>query len=300
MPATPLLIRSSTSCTSPASSALDAGPVYRQVYSDFGFSLFHCAQPSPSTVKNGLSRPFTTTASVFFWAIAGPAATQCDERRADDHENRLFHFVSFGWKMAGAGLSCHGWLAGGARPGSRKVGSGEIKNCVAQPIEARGCVSRTLQVRTTGWDIVMSGVALEGKERACRRTFRRHSSISKPNSGCFPMPRINNSTRTMKSLRTAAPAESLILARDHPRHPPPPDASAPSTPSGLVGAYPRRATPRAARQVFGGRTPRRPNSLKLARWRRCNRPTRRRWTTLGASPELDIKALDDLVHDSPT
>ena len=75
MPATPLLIRSSTICTSPASSALDAGPVYRQVYSDFGFSLFHSAQPSPSTVKNGLSRPFTTTASVFFWAIAGPART---------------------------------------------------------------------------------------------------------------------------------------------------------------------------------------------------------------------------------
>ena len=75
MPATPLLIRSSTIWTSPASSALDAGPVYRQVYSEFGFSLFHSAQPSPSTVKNGLSRPFTTTASVFFWAIAGPAAS---------------------------------------------------------------------------------------------------------------------------------------------------------------------------------------------------------------------------------
>ena len=29
--ATPLVIRSSTICTSPASSALDAGPVYRQV-----------------------------------------------------------------------------------------------------------------------------------------------------------------------------------------------------------------------------------------------------------------------------
>ena len=41
MPATPLLIRSSTSLTSPASSALEAGPVYRQVYSEFGFSLFH-------------------------------------------------------------------------------------------------------------------------------------------------------------------------------------------------------------------------------------------------------------------
>src|SRR4249920_2912879 len=74
MPATPLLIRSSTICTSPASSALDAGPVYRQVYSDLGFSLFHSAQPSPSTVKNGLSSPFTTTASVFFCcAAAGPA-----------------------------------------------------------------------------------------------------------------------------------------------------------------------------------------------------------------------------------
>src|SRR5262245_43758600 len=74
IPATPLLIRSSTICTSPTSSALDAGPVYRQVYSDLGFSLFHSAQPSPSTVKNGLSKPFTTTASVFFWAIAGLAA----------------------------------------------------------------------------------------------------------------------------------------------------------------------------------------------------------------------------------
>src|SRR5262245_19392306 len=73
MPATPLLIRSSTICTSPASSAPDAGPVYRQVYSDFGFSLFHSAQPLPSTVKNGLSKPFTTTARVFFcWAAAGP------------------------------------------------------------------------------------------------------------------------------------------------------------------------------------------------------------------------------------
>ena len=73
MPATPLLMRSSTICTSPASSALEAGPVYRQVYSDFGFSLFHLAQPSPSTVKNGLSSPLTTTASVFFcWASAGP------------------------------------------------------------------------------------------------------------------------------------------------------------------------------------------------------------------------------------
>ena len=74
MPATPLLMRSSTIWTSPASSALDAGPVYRQVYSDFGFSLFHRAQPSPSTVKNGLSRPLTTTARVFFWAQIGPAA----------------------------------------------------------------------------------------------------------------------------------------------------------------------------------------------------------------------------------
>src|SRR5688572_18186201 len=73
--AAPLLIRSSTICTSPASSALDAGPVYRQVYSDFAFSLFHLAQPSPSTVKNGLSRPFTTTARVFFcWASTGPAS----------------------------------------------------------------------------------------------------------------------------------------------------------------------------------------------------------------------------------
>src|SRR5687768_8357172 len=75
MPATPLLIRSSTIWTSPASSALDAGPVYRQVYSDLGFSLFHSAQPSPSTVKNGLSRPLTTTANVFFWAQLGPAAS---------------------------------------------------------------------------------------------------------------------------------------------------------------------------------------------------------------------------------
>src|SRR4051794_18295873 len=72
-PATPLLIRSSTICTSPASSALEAGPVYRQVYSELGFSLFHSAHPSPSTVKNGLSKPFTTTASVFFWAIVGLA-----------------------------------------------------------------------------------------------------------------------------------------------------------------------------------------------------------------------------------
>src|SRR5688572_17120886 len=73
--AAPLLIRSSTICTSPASSALDAGPVYRQVYSDFGFSLFHLAQPSPSTVKNGLSSPLTTTASVFFcWACTGPVS----------------------------------------------------------------------------------------------------------------------------------------------------------------------------------------------------------------------------------
>src|ERR1044071_4881835 len=89
MPATPLLMRSSTICTSPASSALEAGPVYRQVYSDLGFSLFHSAQPSPSTVKKGLSRPLTTTASVFFcWAAAGtasvsasnaaPAAMRCD------------------------------------------------------------------------------------------------------------------------------------------------------------------------------------------------------------------------------
>src|ERR1700747_250679 len=77
IPATPLLIRSSTICTSPASSALDAGPVYRQGDLDFGFSLFHSAQPSPSTVKNGLSRPLTTTASVFFcWASAGAAATR--------------------------------------------------------------------------------------------------------------------------------------------------------------------------------------------------------------------------------
>src|SRR5262245_41232912 len=75
IPATPLLIRSSTIWTSPASSALEAGPVYRQVYSDFGFSLFHSAQPSPRTVKNGLSSPLTTTASVFFWATAGPAMT---------------------------------------------------------------------------------------------------------------------------------------------------------------------------------------------------------------------------------
>ena len=75
MPATPLLIRSSTICTSPASSALEAGPVYRQVYSDFGFSLFHSAQPSPSTVKNGLSRPLTTTARVFFCAQTGLAAS---------------------------------------------------------------------------------------------------------------------------------------------------------------------------------------------------------------------------------
>jgi len=75
MPATPLLMRSSTICTSPASSALEAGPVYRHSYSDFGFSLFHSAQPSPSTVKKGLSRPLTTTASVFFWAHPGPAAS---------------------------------------------------------------------------------------------------------------------------------------------------------------------------------------------------------------------------------
>ncbi len=72
MAATPLLMRSSTIWTSPVSSALEAGPVYRHVYSDFGFSLFHSAQPSPSTVKNGLSRPLTTTASVFFCAIAEP------------------------------------------------------------------------------------------------------------------------------------------------------------------------------------------------------------------------------------
>src|SRR6187402_2395315 len=76
MPATPLLIRSSTSLTSPASSALEAGPVYRQVYSELAFSLFHFAQPSPSTVKNGLSRPFTTTARIFFCAIAGAATAR--------------------------------------------------------------------------------------------------------------------------------------------------------------------------------------------------------------------------------
>src|SRR5215204_2665755 len=82
MPATPLLIRSSTICTSPASSALDAGPVYRQVYLDFGFSLFHNAHPSPSTVKNGLSRPFTTTASVFFCASAEPAVASANRAAA--------------------------------------------------------------------------------------------------------------------------------------------------------------------------------------------------------------------------
>ena len=68
IPATPELIRSSTIRTSPASSALDAGPVYTHLYSDFGFSLFHSSQPLPSTVKNGLSRPLTTTARVFFCA----------------------------------------------------------------------------------------------------------------------------------------------------------------------------------------------------------------------------------------
>src|SRR5262245_25780688 len=70
MPATPELIRSSTIRTSPASSALDAGPVYTHLYSDFGFSLFHCSHPLPRTVKNGLSSPLTTTAKVFFWAWA--------------------------------------------------------------------------------------------------------------------------------------------------------------------------------------------------------------------------------------
>src|SRR5512147_2158102 len=75
IPATPLLIRSSTIWTSPASSAVDAGPVYRQVYSELGFSLFHRAQPLPSTVKNGLSKPFTTTARVFFCAMAGLVRT---------------------------------------------------------------------------------------------------------------------------------------------------------------------------------------------------------------------------------
>src|SRR5262245_43486095 len=75
MPAAPALIRSSTIRTSPVSSALDAGPVYTHLYSEFGFSLFHSSQPLPSTVKNGLSRPFTTTARVFFSALTGPPKT---------------------------------------------------------------------------------------------------------------------------------------------------------------------------------------------------------------------------------
>src|SRR5262245_6230825 len=90
IPATPLLIRSSTIWTSPASSALDAGPVYRQVYSEFGFSLFHKAQPLPSTVKNGLSKPFTTTARVFFCAMAGPLKASTSDPTAASANNVLF------------------------------------------------------------------------------------------------------------------------------------------------------------------------------------------------------------------
>src|SRR5262245_60696153 len=81
MPATPELIRSSTMRTSPVSSALDAGPVYTHLYSEFGFSLFQSSHPLPSTVKKGLSRPFTTTARVFFWARAGLLSTSRNPAR---------------------------------------------------------------------------------------------------------------------------------------------------------------------------------------------------------------------------
>src|SRR5215471_10902321 len=81
MPAAPELIRSSTMRTSPVSSALEAGPVYTHLYSELGFSLFQSSHPLPSTVKNGLSRPFTTTARVFFWARAGLLATSRNPTR---------------------------------------------------------------------------------------------------------------------------------------------------------------------------------------------------------------------------
>ena len=73
IPATPLAIRSETIWISPASSEVSAGPVYTHSYSELAFSSFHLAQPLPITVKKPLSRPFTTTANVFFCAIACPA-----------------------------------------------------------------------------------------------------------------------------------------------------------------------------------------------------------------------------------
>ena len=69
--------------------------MYRHLYSDFAFSLFHISQPLPSTVKNGLSRPFTTTASVFFcWAMAGSVIGEREQPRRWRARAQLLHAVS--------------------------------------------------------------------------------------------------------------------------------------------------------------------------------------------------------------
>src|SRR5205085_5350729 len=116
MPATPLLIKSSTICTSPASSALEAGPVYTQVYSELGFSLFHFAQPSPRTVKKGLSRPLTTTARVFFCCAAEGAAARRAASAMPAILRSEFLVMAASWRLPSAAPRRHGATAGLGRP----------------------------------------------------------------------------------------------------------------------------------------------------------------------------------------
>src|SRR5215470_8662359 len=93
IPATPLAMRSATSWTSPASSDDSAGPVYRHSYGESAWSAFHFLQPLPSTVKNGLSSPFTTIASVFLSAALAEAATNASPADAREISTFFIYFL---------------------------------------------------------------------------------------------------------------------------------------------------------------------------------------------------------------